>query len=799
MIKYLKPIVSCFILAVFLSGSQLAAQTRSMGDLKSRIEDYCRNTPWEEIFVHTDRDIYAAGEEMWFSSYLIDRQSGKLSSRSCVAYFELLNPDNMPVIQKRLLITDGICPGNAHLPDTLASGTYTFRIYTNWMKNFLPENAFMKNIIIVNPLRSNGFRGKTIFEKRLPSKSNIEFFPEGGNLLNGLPSKIAVKVSDEYQRGVTFEGVVRNSRGDSVASFTANRFGLGSFEMTPVSGNSYYVLHSGVVTYLPLPLDEGCSLTADYLEKDLVTITITEKGSSYSSDRQEYSLIIQSNGNVAYSETFRIPGLTKTIILSKRGLPDGVNQITLFNEFLRPLCERLVYISHKNESDEPVMRLPGRSQRREKITVNVEQPDASQSPFQKSGFSVSVTHLPYRVKEEQMKDYLDFGTQYGYLPWVDSGKDSQPGVTDFDNFLLGAKGRWITWDRVLSETVKTTDFQMETDVQLISGIARQRGTINPAGEKNLTLSMPGKVALFYNARTDNEGRFNFMMPVDQIQRNLVIQPRTADEGVSVEIIPPYSRKMPLSVSFRDSVSAGISEIFSDMGARYQVNRIFEASVRKDIEPDQRDSRSEKRFYGKPEIELIMDDFIRLPVMQEVFFELTPGVRLRQRRESYEMRILSPFTGNYYDEPATVLIDGVVINDMSVLANLDPEIVEKIDIVKTPYITGMMTHYGIVHVITKPGKFSNLALPDYAVKLPYRVAEPVPLFVSHDYSDTARRQSRIPDFRNTVYWNPLVRPDKSGKISVEFWTPDLAGDYLVEINGITTGGIPVTLKKIFTIF
>jgi len=56
----------------------------------------------------------------------------------------------------------------------------------------------------------------------------------------------------------------------------------------------------------------------------------------------------------------------------------------------------------------------------------------------------------------------------------------------------------------------------------------------------------------------------------------------------------------------------------------------------------------------------------------------------------------------------------------------------------------------------------LLLPDYAIRLPYRAIDPVPKFISPDYSTTALKKSRIPDFRNTLYWNPSVKTDKEGK-------------------------------------
>ncbi|MFH0841561.1 MAG: hypothetical protein V1903_02955 [Bacteroidota bacterium] len=796
MIRNFIPALCFAFLLLILTGLRINAQSGNTRDVKTILEEYCTDIPWEEVFVHTDRSIYTAGEELWFTGYLFDRHTSQLSAENSILYFEILNPSNIPVIQKRMLIHDGVCPGNAHLPDTLSPGKYMCRVYTNWMKNFLPVNAFMKEITIVNPFRTNGFMEETIYEEKLPSATNIKFFPEGGTLINGIEAVIAVRVSDEYQRGIEFRGVVRNSRGDSITYFRTNKFGLASFGLTPSPGNSYYVLHSETVTYLPLPANEGCSLKADYLGKDIITINISETGSLYSLDNQDYTLIIHSNGSVCYSERFRIPGFSKTIILSEKGLLQGINQITLFNENMIPLCERLVCISNNEASYEMNFNIPDTCGRREKVSLSVELKSGTGESVSSPNFSISVFPESYISGEEKINDYLVFGTEFGFLPWKESL--NIPDAKDIDNFLLGAVSLWIKWDEVFKGNRDQLSFSREENLHFIEGVINEREPSATVRERTLTMSIPGKVASFYYANTGTDGHFNFRLPVDQIQRNLIIQPGLEEESFSVEIQPSYSRNLPLSYSYKTELDADKSKLFSDLSARYQLNMIFGTSMKEESSSEMAESAPVKRFYGKPEIELIMSDYIKLPVMQEVFFELTPGVRLRERRSGYDMRIINPFTGTYYDEPATVLIDGVIINDLTILATLDPEIVERIDIVKTPYLTGDYIHNGIVHVITLPGKFNNITLPDYAVRLPYRVTEPVPLFSAPDYSDPLKKQSRIPDFRNTLYWNPSVKPDNEGRISLEFWTSDLEGEYLIDIQGITPDGRPVSVKKLITV-
>ena len=85
--------------------------------ISQRFLKYCESVPREEIFIHSDREEYIAGEDLWFNVYLIDRQSFKPSLNSKIAYFELLNPENRPVVQKRIWIDEGFGPGQIVLPD----------------------------------------------------------------------------------------------------------------------------------------------------------------------------------------------------------------------------------------------------------------------------------------------------------------------------------------------------------------------------------------------------------------------------------------------------------------------------------------------------------------------------------------------------------------------------------------------------------------------------------------------------------------------------------------------------------
>jgi hypothetical protein len=90
------------------------------------------------------------------------------------------------------------------------------------------------------------------------------------------------------------------------------------------------------------------------------------------------------------------------------------------------------------------------------------------------------------------------------------------------------------------------------------------------------------------------------------------------------------------------------------------------------------------------------------------------------------------------------------------------------------------------------------LPKNAVRLPYRTYDPETRFISPEYSSSQAKESRVPDYRNTLYWNPHVEPGPEGKVSVEFWSSDFRSDFEISIQGMTSDGKPLSAKKIIRV-
>jgi hypothetical protein len=234
-----------------------------------------------------------------------------------------------------------------------------------------------------------------------------------------------------------------------------------------------------------------------------------------------------------------------------------------------------------------------------------------------------------------------------------------------------------------------------------------------------------------------------------------------------------------------------------MSINYQVRNIYGLSSAGDRLTPVFHSIKPKRFYGTPDFELNMNNFLTLDSMQEVFFELVPHVRLAYDNSEYEMSVTDR-AGKKLEGSPTVMIDGIIIKNPSVIAKLDPKLVEKIDVVWDKYRVGDYIFNGIVNIISKTGDLTAEIIPSDAVRLYTSAIDTICSFVSPDYSLSDMKSNGIADYRNTLYWNPSVKPDKDGKARIEFWTSDTKSDYIINIQGITSEGRTIYLRKIIRV-
>jgi len=129
------------------------------------------------------------------------------------------------VLQTKIALDKGTGNGSLYIPLSFNSGFYRLRAYTNWMKNFDAGYYFEKPVTIVNSLKNLNKQAE------LSRNFDLQFFPEGGNLVQGIQSKVAFKIVDQSGKGIDCKGSVVNKNNDTVATFQTFKFGIGNFDL----------------------------------------------------------------------------------------------------------------------------------------------------------------------------------------------------------------------------------------------------------------------------------------------------------------------------------------------------------------------------------------------------------------------------------------------------------------------------------------------------------------------------------------------------------------------------------------
>ena len=179
-----------------------------------KFEAFRKQNFTEKTYVTTDREFYLAGELMWFKVYGMDGSLHLATDLSKIAYVELVSADSIAQLQAKVSLEEGTGSGSFYIPTNIVSGHYRLRAYTNWMKNYDPAFYFEKEITIVNTF------------KRLPLPPptsegiSLRFFPEGGQLVSGIESRVAFQASNIPGNQAAFSGVLQNNLGDTILHFS---------------------------------------------------------------------------------------------------------------------------------------------------------------------------------------------------------------------------------------------------------------------------------------------------------------------------------------------------------------------------------------------------------------------------------------------------------------------------------------------------------------------------------------------------------------------------------------------------
>ncbi len=331
-------------------------------EIRDNLEYFSSVVRPKKVYLHLDKTTYQAGQTIWFKAYLLDGISHAPDKGKANLYVELINSDDKVMAMNLLLAENGYSIGDIKLQSSLPDGNYILRAYTSWMRNFGEEHYFTRHIYIENSEYENVIPRMDVLRNRLFNrrinrmKTNYEiaFFPEGGNLIAGVPNRVAFKVYDELGRGHNAEGEIVDRSGDVVAKFGTESAGIGVFYIEPEFAESYNARVSvngerkSDYKFVQVR-EEGYALRIDKEGGQVkigLTATVSKGNPLYT---EKVILVGHTRGTPHFAETYLLKENRMEANVDKEHFPSGIAHFTVFTEENIPVAERLIFIDRGDE------------------------------------------------------------------------------------------------------------------------------------------------------------------------------------------------------------------------------------------------------------------------------------------------------------------------------------------------------------------------------------------------------------------------------------------------------------------
>ena len=752
-----------------------------------QFDKYSQNALQEKIYAHTDKNAYLAGELLWFKLYNVDAEFHELLDVSKVAYVEILNKDHAPVIQAKISLNRGMGNGSFLLPVDINTGNYFFRAYTNWMKNFDADFYFEKPISIINTLKNDG----TVESNVSQSKYDIQFFPEGGNLVNGIESKVGFRVVDATGKGVDCNGIVTNQNGDTAAHYSSLKFGIGNFLFRPLKNNNYKAittLANGSIISMELPAayDEGYVLRVEKKAEKKISVKVE---ASLGFNGRGICIFVHSHRHTIATRSVVLNNNIAEIILDEEELGDGISHITVFNSEKKPVCQRIYFKKPIHQLNIEATSGQQKYDSRKKVTVDIVSKDEAGITLP-ADVSVSVYHVDSlaSLQQDNIQSYLWLSSDLkGNVesPAYYFTNTNEETTTALDNLMLTHGWRRFKWDDVLAFDKPSFSYIPEYDGHIIPAILMQKDSGKIVKSIESFLAVPGKYFQFYTAESNERGEVFFHTKNLYGKHELFAQAGAKNANYLVDIKNPFSESYssrslpPFSLQNASGIALQTKSVNTQAQKAYwhaQENRFVSPAI---------DTGS---FY-EPTKTYLLDDYVRFPTMEEVLREYVGEIAVHKQNNALSLEAgRRDYYGIVYRYEPLTMVDGIpLFDDPNKVFSYDPLKIKALDIVNRKFFFGKTSFEGIINFRTYKGDPDSFAIDPHLTVVDYEGLQLQREFFTPVYETQNQINSRMPDFRELLHWAPSLQTDVSGKAQLSFYTSDQAGRYLVLIEGLSNNG------------
>lgn len=828
-------ITSFFLLSLIPSDNVPTADT-----ITQELTAYSWSHPQEKIYIHTDKPYYVTNEDIWFKAYLMVGPYQVPDTLSSALYAELIDSSKNIIDRKVIHMQEGLGYGDFNLSPDFHPGKYILKAYTRYMQNYDPAFYFRKWIdILPAGLKKDSKINKTtdtdkvrqsIEEQYGRIPLHMQFFPEGGYMIENLQNIIAFKISGPDGKGVDAEGTVRDSAGEDIVTFKSKKFGLGKFLFTPKQGEKYHASFVfGNHTYT-FPLPQG--------KKNGYVMHLNTIGNNI-------YILVRNNMVISMKNTFVIGqfrGFPFITIHAKpdldyintpinlKELPSGIIQFTFFDAGGIPQCERLIYNENEKEKINFTIHSNKKTyKKRENTDFYIDCADLDGKPTL-TNLSVSITNTSIIKPDPDRSNIMSYFNLESDLkgtienPGYYFNPDNKDRLELLDILMLTHGWRRFVWKEILNGQSQKLQYPPESGFDIEGNLVDFYNQAKPQSGFVRLFIFENKF-YYTELQTNGNGWFDFRGLDIFDSTQVVLQAwRERPKGKKINLgksskikndlaikIDPVTYTPVIPDSWPDYLNPDID--FSGLlQQNHFIQKIDSAYDQRTIVLNEllvQDSKItgngpyEKpgKLYREPSDRILLDSLSdgdqSLPLF-DLIRKYIPGVNYHGVPPDLQITMRGP-TSMGGDNQPLMLLDGVPV-EINYMYFFPATEVDFIDVLKSgkAAIYGARGSNGVIAVYTRSGSgtqsqegrmgVTNFIYPGY-----YMARE----FYTPDY-DIKDEKHIKPDYRRTLYWNPSLTTDKQGMITFSFFTSDETGEYRVNIEGMTYSGIPVVREYYFNV-
>lgn len=653
------------------------------------------------------------------------------------------------------------------------------------------------NIVNSNPENKSGqiiatitLANKTTVVKTIPIKAtsnqiDVQFLPEGGNLIEGLPTKVAIKAINSSGLGENINCRITDQLGNEVSDFSTTHLGMGSFVLNPFNGRTYqakitFADGSSKIVDLPKIEKSGYAIAVNNADAEQIGVKIMTSEDLL--NKGELKLLVTHNGSNLFSAKVRNDKQLITVPISKSNFPSGIIQLSLFSPENIPVCERIIFVNNPSKGIGMALEnLKDNYKKREKVNFSIHAINKD-NPIE-GNFSIAVTNAKIVVPnlENESNIYTSLllkGDLSGYIekPNLYFTNNDAQNIAKLDLLMLTQGWRKLDWKKINSWQPSFPKFEAEKSLK-ISGKLTRGG--NPVKNGKVSLMSTSKGLFLLDTMSDVNGQFNFDNIVFEDTASFVIQARTEKNQKAIKIeLDTYPNLVVLGNQQTGDIEVNVNEAiksYVEQSNDYFNELIKQGALKGSITLKQVNIVKQKEPVRHPN-NLLLPSIVDYSLSAKDFKDAhSPLLLLQTKIPAATVRGGRLYVRGYL---VHFNIDGMDMGDDFNVNDLDLNSVGTIQVIRDGRSTFAL-------VTLKPSKDRpynkySPGIENYLAHGYYRVRE----FYSPQYDV---KEDTRPDLRSTVYWNPQLISNAAGKANISYFNTDQSGTYRIVIEGIDSQG------------